>query len=206
MKYFFTFLWFTASTAAALYAQELETLFNEDQALGGFGAPIVEISQINQQTGSSIGGGGAAIFGPLYIGGYGIGGKYAQTTVDDNKYNIKMSHGGLWLGYVPAQHKVIHPYSSLRIGWGSAKLREDGNKDNVPYSDNIFVLNPEAGFEINVIEFLKISVTASYRWVDGVTDLPGLSTKDFRGFGGVITFRFGDFDGEDDDGNWGISF
>ncbi|MCB9277928.1 MAG: hypothetical protein H6562_03395 [Lewinellaceae bacterium] len=58
-------------------------------------------------------------------------------------------------------------------------------------------MTPELGVDINVTSFLKISLTGGYRWVNGVTQLPGLDNADFSSPIGGITFRIGGF-GYDD--------
>ncbi|MCB0637086.1 MAG: hypothetical protein KDC54_10740, partial [Lewinella sp.] len=133
------------------------------------------------------------------LGGYGMGTDYPIYTIPEGEegagqYDLKFGHGGLWIGYAPQSHKLIHFYSSAKIGWGKARLRQD--KENI-YSDRVFVLTPELGFEVNLTEWLKMTFTGGYRWVNGITNLPGtLENEDFSSPVGIITFRIGGF--EDD--------
>lgn len=181
----------------SLASAQQETLFgkvNEDE-IGAFGSPILEIGPINGQTSGYVGGGGALVIRGFFIGGYGIGTSFADTEINGARYDIKLKHGGLWFGYAPVQYKVIHPYSSLRIGWGKSQLLRG---DDADFSERNFVLTPELGLELNVFDFLKIAFTGGYRWVSGVDNLPGLNNEDFSNFMGGITFRIGGFGGYDD--------
>ena len=144
-----------------------------------------------------VGGGGALVMSPLFIGGYGMGTSYPVHTVTTGEkpgdYDIKFGHGGLWLGVAPNSHKLINFYGSTKIGWGKARLRQD--KESV-FTDRVFVLTPELGVEINLTEWLKMGLTGGYRWVNGVTHLPELANEDFSSPIGILTFRIGGF--EDD--------
>ncbi len=200
MKKYLTIL--LALVCWQLSAQE-ETLFGDVDILGAFGGPIVEISSINGEVGAMVGGGGALVMDNFFLGGYGIGTKYPDYFIDEGpdagSYNIRFKHGGLWFGYVQRQSKLLHFYSSFRLGWGKTQLRED--KDT-RYSDRIFALVPELGFELNVSSFFKIGFTGGYRWVNGSNRLPGLTDDDFSSPIGTITFRFGGFSDSNWDWNW----
>lgn len=193
MKHLFI-LFFSSITIFHLNAQH-ETLFGNVDIWGGFGGPLFEISSINEQSVVSIGGGGAIIMNNFFFGGYGIGTDDANHTFEDQEYKIKLNHGGLWLGVNSNPNKLIHLYGSARLGWGRARLRQQG--DTV-FSDRIFTLTPEVGFEINVTEFFQLAFTGGYRVLTGVDDLPGLTSNDFSNLVGGITLRFGGFDNDDD--------
>lgn len=186
----------------SLSAQQ-ETLFDNLDVIGGFGSPIVEIGSINGEVGADVGGGGALVLDRLFIGGYGMGTDYPEYTIDDGEnagqYNIRFKHGGLWFGYVTEQSRLVHFYSSLKIGWGKSQLRVD--KDAL-FSDRNFVMTPEAGIEINLTDFFKLGLTGGYRWVNGITKLPGLDNESFSSPVGILTFRFGGFGDYDDDWDW----
>jgi len=178
-----------------------ETLFDDMDAIGAFGGPIVEISSINGQVGADVGGGGAIILDGFFIGGYGMGTDFPDYTIPkDNEfeglYNIKYKHGGLWFGYAGNMNRLLHGFGSLKLGWGKAQLLQDKEK---VFTDRHFTLTPELGVEVNLTSFFKLALTGGYRWVNGVTSLPGLDDSDFNSFTGTLTFRFGGFMEEWDD-------
>lgn len=184
-----------------LSAQQ-ETLFDDLEVLGAFGGPILEVGSINGEVGADVGGGGALILNRFFFGGYGMGTEYPEYSIEDGEnagdYNIQFRHGGLWFGATSKTGKLVHFYSSLKVGWGRTRLKSDG--DTI-FSDRTFVLTPEAGFEVNVTDFFKLGFTAGYRWVDGINQLPGLESNDFSSPVGTLTFRFGGF-GDDWDWDW----
>ena len=178
--------------STSLWAQE-QTIFRDLDIIGAFGGPLIEIGTINGETGAVVGGGGALVMNQLFLGGYGLGTDYPELRIGSYDYNLRLRHGGLWLGYVAKQNKVAHLYSSARIGWGKSEIRGDGPAAE---SDRIFVLTPEIGLELNMTSFFKLALTGGYRWVNGVTQLPGLGNDDFSSPVGTITFRFGGFSEE----------
>lgn len=179
---------------------QTRTLFGELETTGVFGSPFVEVGNINGQMGSDVGGGGALVMQYLFVGGYGMGTDYPNYTIptgeNSGNYDLKFGHGGFWLGLAPGTHKLIHPYASLRLGWGKARMRQDG--DDI-FKDRIFVTTPELGFEINISNFFRLAFTGGYRWVNGISTLPGLDNNNFSSPVGVLTFRFGSFEDDDDD-------
>ncbi|MBK7872245.1 MAG: hypothetical protein IPJ74_17015 [Saprospiraceae bacterium] len=177
-----------------LSAQQ-ETLFDEFDIRGAFGGPILEIGSINGEIGADVGGGGALIINNFFFGGYGMGTDYPELEINNLDYNLRFKHGGFWLGYASREYKLLHLYSSVKIGWGKAQLRREGESD---FTERHFTMTPELGVELNLTDWFKLGFTGGYRWVNGINLLPGLSNTDFSSPVGVLTFRFGGFDSN----NW----
>lgn len=191
---------FAVLFAANLFAQSDQTLFSDVKRVGAFGGPMFEYSSLDKDLQTATGGGGAFVLDDFFLGGYGIGDVEFNRPGTEDAVNInervKFKHGGFWIGYVPMQHKVIHPYTSLRLGWGKArylKTEVAGGKELADLKDNLFVLSPEAGIELNIFSFFRISAAATYRLVNGVDDVPNYSDGDLSSFGAVLTLRFGGF-------------
>ncbi len=180
---------FTLLGALQLSAQQ-ETLFDEFDIMGAFGGPILEIGSINGEVGADVGGGGALIINNFFLGGYGMGTDYPQFERNGIDYNIRYKHGGFWLGYTHREYKAVHLYSSVKIGWGKAQMRNDGS---VEFQDRHFTMIPELGIELNLTEWFKLGFTGGYRWVNGINNLPGLNNAAFSSPVGIINFRFGGF-------------
>lgn len=176
-----------ASTLA--YSQE-QTLFNDFDVTGAFGGPFIELGRINGQTGQATGGGGALQLDNFFLGGYGLRADYADYRSGGTDYRLRLGHGGFWLGATTPAHRLLHFYTDLKLGWGRARIDGDGPAEQ---SDRVFVLTPQAGFEINVFEWFKLAFTGGYRYVSGVTQLEGLDRQDFSSPVGFVTFRFGGF-------------
>lgn len=182
--------------ASCLRAQdETQTLFGDARVVGGFGGPIFEFGNLNDQYGSNAGGGGAVVFRQFFLGGFGMGSTdYATTEYKGDEYEIDLGYGGFWLGYTPLTQKVIHPYASLRIGWGDVELVIP-DSDEVAFEDNVFCLVPEIGLELNIFRWFRISAAGGYRYVAGASGLPDgvIDSQDLRSFCGFLTLRFGGF-------------
>ena len=181
---------------ANLFGQRTETLFNKAKVIGAFGGPIVEIGKYNGESGTAVGGGGGLIINNFFIGGYGLGGTDLTEQIFDNNddFRLDIGHGGFWFGLVYPQHKMIHVFSSVKVGWGAIGINFDD--DDLDYDDGIFVVTPEIGLELNVFRFFKIGAAAGYRYVDGIRAGGSVTEDQFNGMVGTLTFRFGGF------GNW----
>jgi hypothetical protein len=77
------------------------------------------------------------------------------------------------------------------LGWGGIDIEIDD--EGFTRNDNIFVVTPEVGVEVNVFRWFKIAGTVGYRAVTGVNSISGQSNEDFSGMAGTLTFRFGGF-------------
>lgn len=188
--------------AATVFAQKDETIFSDVNRMGGWGAPIFEYSNLDEDVQTVSGGGGALVLNDFYLGGYGMGKlEFSKSyTADEEKDNLNFKHGGFWIGYTPLQTKVVHPYASVKLGWGKARFETINLKNGETLNslkDNIFVTTPEIGLEVNVFSFFRIAATASYRWVNGIDDLPSFTDDDLSSFGLGLTLRFGGFGNDD---------
>lgn len=194
-----------------LSAQD-QTVFNRVNRIGFFVSPLVEFGSLVDPAETSLGGGAAIVLGNSFLGAYGLAGiDYEQVLLDEEIEQIDLAHGGLWFGYVPLQGAVLHPYASVRAGFGAVNIEianwEDYLDDpNFPFiedndlTDNVFVVSPEVGLELNLTRWFRIAGAAGYRWVDGVNS-GGLSNEDFTGWTGSLAIRIGWF-GRNRCGRW----
>lgn len=170
-----------------------QTLFSDADIYGGFGGPIVEFSGFNGDLITSIGGGGGVFLDDVFIGGYGMGSlEMRDPSVDLENFRMNMGHGGFWLGYANKQHRLTHIFASTKLGWGSIDVDFRGEGERP--SDNIFVINPEVGMEVNLFRWFKIGGTVGYRLVTGVNEIDTHSNSDFNSITGALVFRFGWFE------------
>ena len=186
--------------ATAVFAQKDQTMFSDVDRIGGWGAPIFEYTNLNKDVNVVAGGGGALVLNDFYLGGYGMGTANFSTLGITTDETLKFKHGGFWIGFTPIQHRVVHPYASVKLGWGKANytLYDNLTKNELArQKSNIFVTTPEAGLEVNVFSFFRIAATASYRWVNGFDPVGTFKDNDLSNFGATLTLRFGGF-GDDD--------
>ena len=192
MKHLLFALFFLRSMQLA--AQEEEVVFDKVTVHGGFGGPTFELTSVADQTGVMFGGGGGVIVDDFFFGGFGQGSSFAEHAIAGRLYPMDFGFGGLWVGYVKPAHKAVHLFTSVKIAGGGISLI-DGSQDNSLYEEAVFVLQPEAGVELNLWKWFRIALTANYRIVSGVEpeNLAGLHNSDFSAGGMTLTLRFGKF-------------
>lgn len=181
--------------SAPLIAQQQETLFNNARVTGGFGGPIFSLSNTDGQTGFGAGGGGGVVFNQFYAGLFGMGETFGPIYTD-NKH-LALGYGGLWLGYTVPTHKLVHLSASLKIGGGATGVTDFHDDwdfdDHNDWPDAVFVAVPEAGLELNVARWFRISGTVGYRWVEGFEGWSTYGKNDLNAPIYSLTLRFGGF-------------
>lgn len=170
-----------------------ESLFGQARVVGAFAAPLVEIS-MNNQFGTSVGGGAALVINNVFIGGYGMGSTNFEQLLENGDIDqIDIGHGGFWLGFTLSPHSLLHLYGSGRIGWGAVNVRLDDPFLRYDDLDKIFVATPEIGLEMNIASWLRAYGSIGYRYVDGVSESRGYTNDDFSGTVIGIGVRIGWF-------------
>lgn len=179
--------------AVAGFAQEQETLFKNAHLRGGFGGPIFTWSQHNGKTGYGVGGGGGLVFDRLFIGAFGQGETFDAPKIGEKQ--LTMGYGGLWVGYTYPSHKLLHLYSSVKVGGGSVALtdfRDDWEFED-DWLDAVLVVTPEAGLELNISRWMRLSGSLGYRFVNGFNGWESYGKKDLNALTYGLTLRFGWF-------------
>lgn len=181
------------SLATFVMAQH-ETIFNNARVVGGFGGPLIEFG-LNNDLNTAYGGGGGIVIGSAFIGGYGLGAVDLNAVIDGQDINnIELAHGGFWLGYTYKPYKLVHLFSSAKIGWGAVNIDPDRfDPFDREINDQIFVLTPELGIELNVFKWFRVGGAVGYRWVSGTNGDADYNDEDFSGAVTTMTFRFGWF-------------
>lgn len=205
-----TLFFVLALLAVPLQAQEQETLFSSPVEHGGFGGPVLKVSQIAGETGLLVGGYGGWLIGHrLMIGGGGYGlvtNIRAEAAAEDayspsgEKLYLEFGYGGVMLEYIIAPSKLLHFNVQTLIGAGSAGYREDWYDDSWDWHGNyrdrheiVFVLEPAVHAELNLTTWFRVAGGVSYRYVNGIDELIALENSDFGGLSGNIAFKFGAF-------------
>lgn len=178
-----------------LFAQEQETVFRSARLTGGFGGPIFSLSHTNGQTGYGAGGGGGLVFNQVFVGLFGMGETFGP--IRYNREQLALGYGGLWLGYTVPTNKLAHFYGSVKIAGGSVGTTDwhddwDFERNDWPY-DAVFVAVPEAGIELNMARWFRISGTAGYRFVGGFEGWENFGRTDLNAPVFALTLRFGCF-------------
>jgi len=164
---------------------------------GGFGAPVVKFTQIDDRFGVLVGGRGGWIINSSFVIG---GGGYALANLDNfeqvtnasgDRGRLAMGYGGLELTYVLRPDDLVHFSLGVLIGAGGVAWNPRGPSGNQE-DDPFFITEPEVDVVLNVTRFMRVALGASYRFVRGV-DLFDLGDADISGLAGVVTLKFGSF-------------
>ena len=177
--------------SGALTAQETEVRH------GGFGAPVVKFTEIDNRFGVLVGGrGGWIINGSWVIGGGGYG--LANLENFDDLVNgagdpggLEMGYGGLEVGYVHRPDERVHVSLGLLIGAGGLVWDPDGPSGS-RVDDAFFVAEPELGVVLNATSFFRPALGVSYRLTRGA-ELFDLGDAEVSGFAAVVSLKFGGF-------------
>ncbi len=185
-------------SASGLFAQEQQTLFNHARVTGGFGGPIFSLSHTNGQTGYGAGGGGGVVFNQFYAGLFGMGETFGPIHYGHDQ--LALGYGGLWLGYTTPSNKLLHLYTSVKIAGGAVGVtdfRDDWDFDyHHDWPDAVFVAVPEAGLELNMARWFRLSGSVGYRFVEGFEGWNNFGKHDLNAPVYALTLRFGWFGGK----------
>lgn len=170
---------------------EVQTVMSsfELKKISGFGGPTMSFTSINGEFSVLNGGGGALLINDFFIGGYGEGMSSIYHQFEDKVSIREFSHGGLWLGYVWAPEKIIHPMISTRCGWGNVKGRYSTNNY---FDESIYVVVPSVSAEINITRFCKVNLGVEYRQTFGA-NVNSLKNSDLSSVGAYTSLVFGWF-------------
>lgn len=87
------------------------------------------------------------------------GNEFRQYPVVGNSGDrFDLQYDGLLLGYTPNSYRAIHPRFNLFGGSGRARLGESEH-------DNVFVLKPSVGIELNTTQWFRVGLEAGYRFI-----------------------------------------
>ena len=194
--------------------REVSTLFSGNRIyhVGGYGAPEIMFSQIDNGMGIFLGGRGGVILNHRYslgVGGYGLL-PVPRINIDcpiqghENESSYLSSfYVALLLEYIHSSNRLLHFSAKTNIGFAGIKIDHGINDDNKNQSDHdhpmrlFFVIEPGLTLNLNVASFFKISLGGSYRFTPNTSlEYNGrkfASSSIFNGFSVNLGFVFGHF-------------
>jgi hypothetical protein len=193
-----TAMFFCLMFLSALSFGQEETLLQQEIESGGFGAPVVRFTDVNDDFGVMVGGRGGWIVNHAFSlggGGYGLANSIDAGPAVPDSLELSMGYGGLELEFIGRSDRLVHLTFYTLIGAGGVSINPEGDDDNGDddgESDAFFVVEPIANVELNITTFFRINAGAGYRFVWNV-DTPGLENKDLSGATVSLTFKFGKF-------------
>lgn len=174
--------------------ESAEALFAGPLRSSGYGAFSTKFTPIQGQFGTMIGGyGGWFINKALLIGGGGYGLTTNIPATQRPGESISFGYGGIVLEYVGASDKVFHYAVQTMIGWGGVGFyRPRDFSFSSRNTSPVMVIEPSLMAELNITNFLRLSVGGGYRFVTGV-ELSGLTNADMSGVSAMVNIKFGSF-------------
>lgn len=189
--------------ATFAWSQEIRTLSanegSQTTTFGGYGAPLIQFSQMNGDLAVIVGGKGGAVINRKFVFG-GIGKAVVNNITfsgDDLEGNndvlLRLGYGeiGVFLEYVFKLESPVHFSIPVNIMAGRASVHNDGSDVEVEAS-GVFVVEPGINLEFNVSENFMPGINVSYRQVWG-SSLENISDQDLAGFNVGLLFKFGSF-------------
>jgi hypothetical protein len=161
--------------------------------VGGYGAGIAEITQVNGKSALNIGAyGGVLINHRLLIGAAGNNVFFKQT-VNNRKENFQFNYYGLYTEYrlMPKKNIGVSVAVTGAMGWQENSMQspvKDVKKDG----KLTYVIQPKLGLNVRVTNFMQVQAYGSYR-ITGNTKSNYYTSKNYNGASGGISLVFGSF-------------
>jgi len=189
MKRIITLLALFMCTLTMMQAQKDQTIFSQGgiDLTGVWGGSINNLTNFSDNFDISNGGYFVFEFNKNFLIGW-TG--YGSETTLDNGMRADVDGHDLLLGYSIQSHKPIHPIAYLQTGGGKLKIGESP-------TDQVFVMQPSIGVEVNVFRWFRIGADTGYRFVTNV-DTEGFTDSDLSSPYIGLRLKFGWSWGGDD--------
>ena len=179
----------------ALNAQERTLFKGEGEVESGFYCRpvLLKVTAIDGEAAAFGGIGGTWIIGhrvTLGLSGYWLS-TDLEKTVSGTIHDIGMDYGGFELGYVFLHESPVHFTVHTLVGAGNVSIENTITGGSV--DDDYFVVEPNIDLELNIATWFRVCGGVSYRFVEGVRGVTGISDMDLSGLSGTIFLKFGWF-------------
>ena len=178
---------------------EHENLISGDIDHGGFGGPLIGVSRLGGETVILSGGRGAWLIDHRFFiggGGYNLSSELQRTGINPQDpakaYKLQLNYGGLEFGAIFEPEKLVHYTVMATIGRGTIRWVELNDATISFQKDDFLLVEPHAGVEMNVVEWMRLCLGASYRYAINVR-ISYLTESDINGFSARLTLKFGSF-------------
>jgi hypothetical protein len=177
----FTFLLVTTS----LLAQKDETLIGKTglKLSGIWGGTNTGLVGFDGENHGMFGGFFGLEFSKSLLLGFAGYNSSESTIYNGQRRKYDIDYGGFSIGYAYQSHKVVHPRVSFLMGSGNLKIKDEPD-------DNVFVVQPSAGVEINLFRWFRMGLEGGYRFVSN-TSLPKPSDGEVSAPFAQLSLRFG---------------
>ncbi|MBN1783079.1 hypothetical protein JW948_18230 [bacterium] len=177
-------------------AGQEQTLAGGEIHSGGFGGPAWKVTSLNGEAGILYGGRGGWIINHTFViggGGYHLMSDIRADRTDENgkPLYLSLNYGGFEMEYIHESDKLVHWTAHLFIGTGNVWLNTR-DPDETVEDDRIYIVEPIANIEVNILKWLRLNIGAGYRLAMGV-DLDDFSTSEISGVSSMLMLKFGNF-------------
>jgi hypothetical protein len=185
---------------------EIKTLFGGEVSAGFYGSYDMKLTAFNSNAGLMTGGKGGWIIDHKFViggGGYGLSTRspfdVSNTGSGDSIANLSCGYGGLLLEYILWPTKPVHVSFPIMIGAGGVNIYESSEAFFSEYSigrllerSSVFVAEPGANLELNLLKWFRFGLGLSYRYVYG-SNLKNVSDNELSNLSMNFCFTFGYF-------------
>lgn len=181
--------------------EEIRSLFSKENEIKGFGGVDMHVTDLYKERTLMLGAYGGAIINKhvmFGLAGYGIATENQFRGASGDMLNMEGGYGGLYLGGIIFPNEVVHLAVPVLFGAGALHIVDKQyfptalDKEYVLESTALFVVKPSVQLEVNITQFLRIGVGASYRYIRG-SDLRNISDDELTEWGGTFSVRVGRF-------------
>jgi hypothetical protein len=172
----------------SLWAQQQRSLVQES-SFGWFVAPVAKVTGIDDRAELMIGARGGVILGRWFaigLGAYTLASDF-KVEVDGTLENLAFTYGGLEQDVIFLSDSLIHGAFRILVGVGKASLGE------AVATDRFFVAELGGDAEMNITNWMRLSVGGGWRFAQGVSDLEGLVNEELSGLALTIAVKLGKF-------------
>ncbi len=179
-----------------------QAAFNSERVQhGGFIAPVLKLSTVNEEAAQLLGfragwivnleGGHSLIFGG---GAYGLLNDINARGVSFEGMPVRLGldYAGLELGYRHHTFSLVHFGVETLVGAGGVGYRDTEEDFAEDDGDGFFVVEPGVSMTLNLVRFLRINGGVTYRYARGVS-LLGTTNEDLTALAGTIAIQVGRF-------------
>ncbi len=172
--------------ANSLLAQREQTVIGRHGLglSGAWGGWTNGLTKFEDDYSAISGGFGGVEFGKTLL--IGTGGYHMESSIIDASgagQKLRLNYGGLMLGTAIGSWRAVHPTITVLGGGGKVKLAGEG-------SDDVFVVQPQAGVEINIVRWFHLGLEGGYRFVTD-SDFVALPDSKLSGAFGEVRLKFG---------------
>jgi hypothetical protein len=187
-----------------VFSQENTLINTKISSTGVFGGPIVKYTNIDQNGSVLLGVRGGYIINHSLIVGIGMYGLVSDVMPAVEKIDerisfddkLRLMYGGIEMGYVFEPLDLLHFSLNTLFGVGNVSYNNTTESDAIGgghhTGESFFVIEPNAGLELNLTNFMRLETVISYRISTGLK-YPYLSNNNISGVGGMLTLKFGQF-------------